>query len=264
MSFKSTILGTVCVVAAAAFAASPALADFNGTLQGDYSNLSADHGGGSANNWGGSGTGEFGLGMGGLSAQVDTGYHEDSSSGGGASINDWNVDGSLFWLGSMGRVGAAVGYQDLSGDGLSGHLTNYGGFAEWYANHWLTVSVKGGGLDASISGFNTNGSYIGGQALVYPMHDLSIAGTVDYLSISSGHFTNYGVNAEWLVSESTPISVFGGYTRTEISSGGSTGINVFMIGLKFYCNGNGAATLEDRQRSGTVGWASQIAPIYTF
>jgi len=268
MSLRATILGTVCVVAAAAFAASPALADFNGTLQGDYSNLSSNQGGGSANVWGGQGTGEFGLGMGGLSAQVDTGYHDATASGGGGSLNDWNIDGDLFWLGSMGRIGAAVGYQDLSGDGVSGHLTNYGGFAEWYAGHWLTIGVKGGGLDAS-AGFgggsgSSSGSYIGGEALVYPMHDFALSGTIDYFSISSGgNLTNYGVNAEWLVSETMPVSVYGGYTRTEISDGGG-GLNTWMIGVKLYLNGNGATTLEDRQRSGTVGWAAQVPQIFNF
>ena len=60
------------------------------------------------------------------------------------------------------------------------------------------------------------------------MPDLAFKGNIDYVEVGGGHVTNYGVSAEYLVSEDTPISVFGGYTRTYGSLAG------VMIALIFF------------------------------
>jgi len=155
MSLRSTILGTACVVAVAAVSG-PAFADmgggFSGTLQGQYSNISAGSGGGNANEWGGQGSGAFGTGWGGLKLQVDGGYQGVTVSGNG-SIDDWNVDGAAFWQSGWGRLGGTVGYNGISGSGSNINITNYGGFAEWYAAPMFTVGVKGGGASANDGGF---------------------------------------------------------------------------------------------------------------
>ncbi len=270
MSLRSTILGTACVVAVAALSG-PAFADmgggFSGTLQGQYSNINANIGGGSgnANSWGGAGSGAFDTGWGGLKLQVDGGYQGVSLSGSGA-IDDWNVDGAAFWQGHQGRIGGTVGYNGISGSGLSGNATNYGGFAEWYAAPMFTVGVKGGGasLSGGFGGFSasTTATYVGGEAVFYVMPNLALNANIDYLSISGGNLTSYGGTAEWLVSESTPISVYGGYTYSDLSNGAGH-VSTWMVGLKFYCNGNGAATLADRQRTGNANWGTQTNLINT-
>ena len=266
MSLRSTILGAACVVAVAALSG-PAFADmgggFSGTLQGQYANISAGSGGGSANSWGGEGSGAFGTGWGGLKLQVDGGYQGVSLSGSG-TVDDWNIDGAAFWQGGMGRIGGTVGYNGISGSGAGSlNITNYGGFAEWYAAPMFTVGVKGGGASASSGGFGGNSaSYLGGEAVVYAMPDLALNANIDYLSIGHGNLTSYGGTVEWLVSESTPISVYGGYTYSNFS-GGSTHLSTWMVGLKFYCNGNGAATLADRQRTGNANWGTETNLINT-
>jgi hypothetical protein len=270
MSVRLKISGVVCVVAAAAFAASPALADFNGTLQGDYGDSTASHSSGNVNDWNVSGAGEFGLGWNGLKAQVDAGY--TGFSGSGESANQWNVNGDLFWLGAFGRVGAGVGYTtlDVGHGGGNVNATNYGGFVEWFAAPWATLGIKGGGLslNANSGGVGGNGTsdYVGGEAVVYPLHDVAVSGTYDYLTLGGGHEGTWGIGAEWLVVHSFPVSVWGAYQGTDFSDGGghTPTINTWMVGLKLYVNGNGAQTLEDRQRSGVVGWASGVSPILNF
>jgi hypothetical protein len=246
---------SISVLALGVLACSPAWADFSGTLQGDYAHVDVSNNGGSGNEWGGAGSARFSLGTWGLNAQVDGGYHQLSANGSNATLDDWDVDGSLFWLGSMGRAGASVGYNGLniSNGGGNANLTNYGAFGEWYAAPSFTLGVKGGG--ASLSNNGGTADYVGGEAVWYVMPDVDVNGTIDYVSLSGLHLTNYSANAEWLVSESTPIAIYGGYTRSELSGGGA---NTWLIGVKFYTNSNGSSTLVDRQRSGNVDWAGHV------
>jgi hypothetical protein len=262
MSLRSTFLATACIVAVG-FAAGPAFADFgsgfSGTLQGQYSNISAGSGGGSANTWGGSGSGAFDLGWSGLKLQVDGGYQGISSSGGG-SVDDWNVDGAFFWQGHQGRIGGTVGYNGFNGGGIGNvNITNYGGFAEWYAAPMFTVGVKGGGASAnSGGGGNGTATYVGGEAVFYAMPNLALNANIDYFSEGggNGNITSYGGTAEWLVSDHVPVSVYGGYTYSQLPSGGGH-LSTWLVGLKFYLNGNGATTLVDRQRTGNANWGTQ-------
>ncbi len=253
MSRRMQMIGTACALAFGVYSAGPALADVSGTIQGDYGHVDVSNAGGSADEWGGAGSARFSLGTWGLNAQVDGGYHQLSANGGG-TVDDWDINGSLFWLGSMGRVGGAVGYNGIRiSNGGSGNLTNYGAFGEWYAAPMFTVGVKGGG--ASLSNGGGTAGYFGGEAVWYVIPDLDVNGTIDYVSFTGAHLTNYSANAEWLVSESTPVSIYGGYTRTEVPGGSA---NTWMIGLKLYMNGNGSSTLVDRQRTGNVDWASHV------
>jgi len=235
--------------------AGQAWADFAGTLDGEYAYVGVDNNGGSANVWGGNAAGRFNLGSWGLNAQIDGGYHTLSATNGGPSLDNWDANGTLFWLGSEGRVGASFGYNGLSTTGIDGHIVNYGGFAEWYAAPSITVGIKGGAVDASNGG--GSGDYVGGEIAWYAMPDVNVNATVDYLSFGGGHLTNYSGQAEWLFSETTPVSIFGGYTRTEATGG--FGANIWLAGLKLYTNGNGSSTLIDRQRTGTVDWASHLS-----
>jgi hypothetical protein len=252
VSLRSTILATACAAALATIAG-PAFADgmtdFSGILSGDYSNISASHGGGSINSWGGSGSGMFGLGSN-FAAQIDAGYHNYNFSGG--SLNDWNVDGSAFWRGTMGRIGAVVGYNSVSGGGAHGNVTNYGGFGEWFASSMFTVGLKGG---AFTGGGSSGSDYLGAAATFYAMPDLSFTGGYDYDSLGhgGGNANTWSITAEWLVSERTPISIYAGYDNTSLSGGGSS-INTWTIGIRLYTDPEGPAPLVERQRSGAETW----------
>ena len=246
MSYRSFLIGSISAVAMAAASLGAAqagdLSDFHGTLSGDYANLNVSHGGGSADLYGVSGAGTIPLNFHGANVEGDPGYHR--LSGNGADADAYNVGGSLFWTPDAGRLGATVNYQDFESGGSS-HVTNYGGFAQWFANDFVTVGAKGGGFSGSSS---TDGYYIGGQATGYASRDIALSAAIDYAHIN--HLTDetdYTLTGEWLVSETTPISVYGGYTYSELSNS-SVHVDTWMVGLRIYTDGNGATTLVDRQR----------------
>jgi hypothetical protein len=237
-----------------AFAAAPS--GFAGELSGDYTRTTCD-GCGNNNAWGGNGAAAFGF-MPQFGGEIDGSYHRLSSSGSDADL--WSIGGSPFFDFGQGRLGASINYDHLSGSGFHGHITSYGGFGEFYFADVFTVAAKGGGLDASGAvlgaGGNGSGGYVSGAAMFYPIPDVNLTGAIDYASFSGGHITSYGISGEWLVSETTPIAVYGGYTHHDISGGFSA--DTWHIGLKIYTQGNGA-TLVDKQRNGTLGWVGNAS-----
>jgi hypothetical protein len=228
------------------------MTDFAGSLSADYSNLSASSGGGSINSWGASGSGMFGLGSA-FAAQIDAGYHT-LDVGGGGNVNDWNIDGSVFWRASAGRIGAVIGYNSIDTGGGSGHVTNYGGFGEWYGGSAFTLGLKGGAFTGSGSG---GSDYLGAAATFYAMPDLGFTGGYDYDSFGhgGGNANTWSIRGEWLISERTPISVYGSYANTSVSGVGPS-INTWSVGIKFYTDPDGPAPLVDRQRNGAETWGT--------
>ncbi len=250
---RKILFGSVCALAMAV--AAPALADdmggmtgFSGTLSGDYANTNISHAG-SIDDWGGNAEGMLPLGSTGANLQVDGGYHNLNFQGYG-SADVWNVDGSLFAIiNNGGRLGATVGYNDTSGHG-STHETNYGIFADWWASDDITASGKVGGFDGPLFG---SGYYAGGQGKFYLIPDLGLSAGLDYAHLNSGgNDTDYTLAAEYLFSETTPISITGGWTYSDADGSAQT----WFVSLKLYCNGDSnATTLVDRQRaSGTLGY----------
>jgi len=252
MVLRSIILASVAAVALAAPASA---AGFDGVLSGDYAHLDANGGGGSANSWGVSGGGFFGFAPD-WGAQVDGGYHHVDGSG--LSVNDWNVDGSIQWRGMWGRVGGVIGYNSNdAGGGGSIDVTNYGGFVDWYASHSITVAVKAGGFNAN---HGVDGDYAGAQLTGYATPDLALSVSYDYTHLQhAGNENDWGLQAEWLVSETTPVSIYAGYTNSKIGGGGPT-INVWGGGVKFYMDQPGPVTLVDRQRSGAETYGAGFGP----
>jgi hypothetical protein len=238
----------------------PAFADapvgFAGTLSGSYTNWNfSGSGSGNANLWGADGQAAFGLGMRDIGAEIDGGYHNLTTNGSGnSSVDIWNIGGNLFWApASQGRLGATVQYESLSGSGADAHLTEYGAFGEYYPSNMLTLGLNGGGWSGgsgSTFGSGGSGGYVGGGVTGYVMPDLALTGQINYFSGSGAHLTNYSAMGEYLISEATPVSIFGGYTYTDVS-GASGHINQWLIGVKFYMNGNGS-TLVDKQRNGAL------------
>jgi hypothetical protein len=172
--------------------------------------------------------------------------------------HDFDAGGSLVWNGGDLRVAATVLYNDISFGGFSANETQYGGGAEWYVNPWLTVSGQGGGFTGQVSA-----GYVGGTVKGYVMPDLSLAGNVLYTSISGGaHETDYGLSAEWLVLKSSPfpVALNAGYQQVDFSNG-VPNFQYWKLGLSIYLNGQGATTLVDKNRTGTLDTIGPVRPL---
>jgi len=230
---------------------------FAGVLGANYSNTSCS-GCGSANGWGLNGQGAFGLGMSDLGAEIDGGVAGSFESGGGTSAG---VGGNIFWAPAQGRLGATVDWNHISIPGPDGDVTSYGGFGEFYASNQFTLGGNAGGLHLSSSGASVNGMYLNGGGTLYAMPDLGITGSIGYNHIGKGfgNVMTYSIGGEWLVSETTPISLSAGYTNVDLPHGAPS-LNVFTLGVKFYAGG-GAMSLVDRHRNGALGPLTQ--PILT-
>lgn len=252
MSLRSKILASACVIAAVAIAAPASAANFDGVFSGDYSHLDAN-GGGSANEWGASGSGAFGFG-GNWAGELDGGYHNIDGSGSNLSV--WNVDGSIMWRGAQGRAGVVVGYQDANGGGTSINATNYGAFGEWYAGPQFTIGVKGGAFNGSHS---ISGDYLGARVTGYIMPNLSLSGEYDYTHLQHlGNENDYSADVEWMFSQTTPVSIYAGYTNSSISGAGT--INTWSVGIKLYTDPM-AGSMVDRQREGAATWGTSWHPL---
>lgn len=252
MLLRTTLLGAGCALALISMSA-PASAEFSGVLSGNYANSDFSHGGGSVDSYGVAGGGMFGLAPN-WAAQIDGGYHH--LSGSGSDADAWNVDGSAFWRASAGRIGAAVGYNDVTKGG--GHATNYGLFGDWYATQAITLGVKGGWFNAS---GNSDGEYAGAALTGYVMPDFALTGSYDYSHFKGLTTENdYTIQGEWLVSERMPFSVYGGYTRSEFSGTGGVSANTWFVGLRFYCDPTNSAPLVSRQRNGAEIYGTSFGP----
>jgi hypothetical protein len=253
LKFNTTILGAACV-AAMALVSAPAFADVSGLVSGDYSNLDLNHGG-SASIYGVDGSGMFGLAPN-WAAQIDGGYDHANVSGGGNG-NDWVVNGSTFWRLQTGRLGATVGYNATTGGGADEHATHYGLFGDWYAGRAFTVGVKGGLFNGS---HDNSGEYAGVALTGYVVPNLSLSAGYDYAHFK--HFTNendYSAEAEWLISRSMPVSIYGGYTRSEFSGTGGLTANTWSVGVRVYFDGRGESLVQ-RQQTGAEIYGTNFGP----
>jgi hypothetical protein len=257
MKVRTAILGAVSALALSAVSATAALAmdNFSGTVTGTYANLNG--GGANANIWGISGSGAFDIDSD-WAIGLDAGYQ--NLNGSGANVNNWNISGNAFYRAPQGRVGAVIGYQSTDGGGASFHLTNYGVGGDWFAGKMWTLSAKGGAFDGS---FSISGYYLGAGATAYLMPDLALSATYDYAHLDHGfgHEGDWTAQAEWLVSESTPISVYGGYQSSNLHVFGTQSFDTWFIGVRWHCNGDSSMTLVDRQRNSTLGWTGSFSPL---
>jgi hypothetical protein len=208
--------------------------------------------------WGVSGAGSFALGMTDFGGQIDGSYHRLSVSS--VDLNLWTVGGSIFWTpDTMWRIGPNVTYTsvDFTGaaSGLNLHTTSYGAFVEYFVSDAFTIGAKGGGASGTLnlSGVGSgsaSGGYVGGELTGYVIPDLAIKGSVEYIDIEGAKVTTFGIGFEYLISESTPISIFGAYNYADLS--GVTGHeNNWRVGLKFYVDQ--LAPLVTHHRTGTLG-----------
>jgi hypothetical protein len=252
------MLGGMGLAATPAFAQPPM--GFAGTLSAQYGQWSTS--GFTADQWGINGQAAFGLAPQ-FGAEIDAGYSNLSNHG---TLDTWAIGGHAFWAPDMGRLGATVQYQSTSGGGADIHLTNYGAFGEYYASNMFTLGLNAGGYSASAGfggfGGSSDGGYVGGGVIGYVLPDLSLTGTINYLGASGSNLTSFGIQGEWLFSESLPISGYIGYTYTDISNGGGH-VDQWFIGFKYYTDGNGS-TLVEKQRNGALDSIVRPAVNLTF
>ncbi len=222
-------------------------------LSGDYANFDSNRRG-NANSYGTSGAVTIPLDVYNSHIELDGGYHH--LSGNRKNLDQWNTAGSLYWTPGEGKLGATVGYHGFGSDG-AGDVTNYGAFAEWWANDHLTLAAKGGGFSGNRV---AEGYYAGGAATGYLQPDIGLTASVDHTHINRfANETDYTASGEWLVSEELPVSVYAGYTHSTYSDNLGHD-NVVFAGLRIYIDGDGVTTLIDRHRSGTLGWDSSFSP----
>lgn len=251
MSLRTNLLGAAGALALISLAAPASATDFHGILDGGYSNYDFNHGVGSTSDYHIGGGGMFGLGPD-WAAQLNAGYNH--SDGNGSNANAWNADGAAFWRGGEGRLGAAIGYTDINGAGPDVNATHYGLFGDWYATRAITLGVKGGAFNGS---HGTKGDYAGAQITGYITPNFSLSGSYDYTHLD--HVTNENdltAQAEWLFSERVPVSLYGGYTRSEFSH---VSANVWFVGLRFYCDPTDGSLVQ-RQRGGAEIYGTHFGP----
>ena len=235
---KNGLLIAASVLALAAAAPASAEVPWAGSVNGDFGNIAG------APYWDIGGSVQIPLDWNDLSLQLTGG-------GAGASVlHAYDGGGSLVWNSPDFRLAGTAIYNSINVAGFSASETQLGGGGEWYAMPWLTLSAQGGGILGKASG-----GYVGGTAKGYIFPDLSVAGFVDYTSLSrmgfNANVTGYGARAEWLPWESIPVGVTGGYTRLQFS-GGAGSTDAWTVGLKLHLNEAGEIPLVQHDRTGTL------------
>jgi hypothetical protein len=236
---KKILYASTCVLALCA--ATPALADISTDASVDWFNLQGP--GWVQNNVRLTGNAAIPLGWNNMSVQGSAQYEFYDS-----EISDGTFAITPFWTGDDARVAVSVGRTQV----LDFSAWNAGVGAEYFLSPDFTVAAKGGawwGVDG------TSGGYVGGQATYYWTPDLGLTGTVDYSKIPGGYDLAFRARGEYRIWDN--LSVYGGYTFNQEDR---TPAHIFLIGLKLYCNG--ANTLVDEQRTGTVGWISTFDPLW--
>jgi hypothetical protein len=226
---------TKLAIAALLLASAAPLAAHAAGIQANLSTSYANFSNGGGDLWNIDGAIATGLG-GNWGAELTGGYHNSSGSAG-------NFGGGVSYSGSDYRLALSGNYLNLGGFSLA----NYGVGGEWYASSQWTVGVRGGGVSGT---GGTSGGYAGGEVKFYVTPNLVLNGGVDYIDFGGGNVTSEDISAEWLISQTCPISLFGGYQHTD--AGGS--VDAFFVGLRIYTNEPGGSALVDRQRSGNLGF----------
>jgi hypothetical protein len=251
---KIKLLAGACAAAVCTLWFGQAAADPTATLGGGYSYTDVNGSSGHLNDWGVNGSVAAPV-LSNWTVQAD-GSYDDLTGEGSGSAHTAQISGTAFWSGAKGRIGATAGYNELGSGHSTAHLENYGGFGVLYPTNSLTLGFKGGALVGD--GLHTG--YVGAEIVGYITPDAAISGTIDNTTIGNTRLTAYGVHAEYLASHTLPISVSGGFTRTEL---GPVELNTYTIGLKYYFGGKGS--LVEHQRSGDETWgAKQSATSFLF
>jgi len=185
----------------------------------------------------------------------------------------WNLGGSLFWAGPGSRFGVNINYNTLTDFGSQ---TNGGVFTEWYFGN-ITAQAKGGFLWGGGTAAAGRGNYLGAGLAGYFMPNFGISASVAWADLITSAtqlgpcygptcgrrnliHTDFGIEGEFLVSETFPVSIYGGYQFTDASisanvsnpllAGDDFSTNTFYIGVRYYMGGQG--TLIEHHRNGNL------------
>jgi hypothetical protein len=238
-----------CLALACAFAAllcTPALGQVNGSIAGEYTNLSGS--GVSGNSYGFTGVVQLPL-TGGFAVQADGGYHAIVNHG---TTNFWNIGGVGGWGTEDWRLAANVRYYDFSRNSFSDNFTTFGGGGEYYlggASKDWTIGLNGGGITGTESG-----GYVGGSVAYYPCPQFTGSVGINYTSFnSSDHQTNFTVQSQYIPVRDWPFSLWGGYTYADYAGGDHA--HIFNVGLKVWLDGDGGPPdLKRYERTQQFGW----------
>ena len=224
------------------------------TIGGDYTYLGLNHGLGNVNAGGVTLSGVTPIGSTNFIVQGDAAYHRESYEA-GVDVDAYNVGGSVAYATTQGRVGVAVGYNglNLNQGGGNLNLVTYGAYGQWYATDRVTLGLKGGGASITNSGADTTLAYAGVQATGYLTRDLSVSGTYDWAGENHLNLNTASIQAAYQVSRRYPVTVFGGWSYSDVSIYGidlqGNGVN---IGVKYTFGGEGS--LEHHDRAGVDSW----------
>lgn len=235
---------TIASAAVLAFAAAPAMAqDAVGSFGVTYSDSSAELAGLKADGetWSLDGVtalpafGEWTVTLAGAVSSVDFGAGDETVVNGSAGL-------SRVFGGDL-RFGGFVGATDLDGD----TAWTFGAQAQKYlAGATLTGLVAYTNIDDIDADVWT----IGADAAIYATPNLRLNAGISYNDIDalggSADAWSYGAGAEYQIG-SSPFSVAGGYTRTEVSDL-DLDVDTFRIGLRYSFGGG----LQARDRAGAA------------
>jgi hypothetical protein len=293
---RKVLMGTACV-AAAALAAGPAAADtltgFSGYAKAEYRHQTFNDNPLSSSVDSNS---KAGFGIGGalpvtgipnLNVQVDASYatswtndyaHRSpnyctppASSGPSCSstFSDsaaiWNFGITPFLAYAGSRWGMNLNYETVTG---KGHLTNGGGFMEWYMSETMTVAAKAGYLHSGGTKQGGHGHYLAAQGTFYTMPNVALSVSADWRQLLTGgamaqgtiacprncmlgmNGVFYSVEGEWLVNEEYGVSLTGSYTYAadEVFKQ-ETNSSIFRFAVKYY---TGSGSLLEHHRNGTL------------
>lgn len=186
--------------------------------------------------------------------------------------HDTQGGGSLIWGGLPNfRIAGTVEYN--SSDAVVFlppfiHFSEWqtGVGAEWYPTSFLTLSAQAGGIEGKF-----HGGYFGGTIKGYVCPDLSLAGYINYTSLSTRTFgvlnqreTDYGVKGEWLFSQDiVPLALTARWEHTDLHFFTETITpDSFFVGLKLYLDESMAPkSLVERNRTGTLDTIGAITPL---
>lgn len=294
MSKSKVLMGTVCAIALAAGpAAADTLTGFAGFARADFQHqtFQDNYLGGPVDSVNGA---KFGIGgalpvtgIPNLNVQVDASYQTrwtneynhfspnyctpPATFGTPCAANHadtavvWNFGFSPFLAYAGSRWGMNLNYETVT---RLGHVTNGGGFMEWYLDDAITIGAKAGYLHSGGTPQGGHGHYLAGQALFYAMPNLALSLAVAWNQVLTGgagaqgfpvcprscmlgaNGVFYTVEGEWLVSEDYGISALGSYTYSQDNRFTvENNANIFRVGLKYY---TGMGPLVDRHRNGVL------------
>ena len=228
----------------AALSATAALAQgvptLRGSINAEYNRLDYE-GAGGTDMWSAGGDIVADLAMG-LAVQGNVAYRQTEMTG--ADAKTWHYGGTVFWRAPVGKIGATVEHVSTD-NGASADFTSYGAVAEFYAADNIAILARGGWFNGDGA---LDGGYYGAGLRFYATPNLAGTARIDRVEFDvGGDYTDYSVMGEFLLGWFTPVSVYGGYTYTDMP--GDTHVNRFTAGLRFYF---GEGTLIEQDRAGAI------------